>query len=173
MTRSAVQVAIRPLEDEEVEILERSLPSGPPEKHRERVTLQRDGQVAYLVAWQGGTPVGHVLLKWSGTDDKPMASRLRDCPDIEDLFVSPGLRSRGIGSRLLAAAEELVRQRGYRRVGLGVGIDNPRAHSLYLRHGYRDSGFGRYPHPVYYVDEQGNHRCRWEICVYLIKELSP
>lgn len=31
---------------------------------------------------------------------------------------------------------------GYRRVALGVGIDNPRAHRLYLRLGYTDWGHG-------------------------------
>ncbi len=170
--RTILKVEIRPLAEGETDLLERRISSSTPsEKHRERLALQQQGRVVYLVAWQNAMPVGHGLLKWQGTEDEPMASRLRDCPDLEDLFVTPELRSRGIGSQLLAAAEDLARRRGYRRIGLGVGIDNPRAHALYLRSGYRDSGYGRYPHRVYYADEQGDRRWRIEICVYLIKEL--
>ncbi|MHB0870332.1 MAG: GNAT family N-acetyltransferase [Chloroflexota bacterium] len=167
-----IAVQVRPLTQEEVGLLEQRLDSDPSEKHRQRLALQQQGLVLYLAAWKGQEPVGHLLLKWDGTEDEPMASRLADCPDIEDLWVRPDLRSGGIGSRLLAAAEDLARQRGYPRVGLGVGIDNLRALALYQRRGYQDSGFGEYPHAVYYLDEQGQHRVRWEICVYLTKRLS-
>ena len=34
----------------------------------------------------------------------------------------------------------LVRNSGYDRVGLSVGVDNPRARALYERHGFRDLG---------------------------------
>ncbi len=173
MARTIVKADIRPVEEGDISLLEQSIPaSTPPEKHRQRFDLQQQGRVVYLVAWQNGLPVGHGLLKWNGTEDEPMASRLRDCPDVEDLFVSPELRSKGIGSQLLATAEDLARQQGYRHIGLGVAIDNPRAHALYLRHGYRDSGFGQYPHRVFYVDGQGRHHWRIEICVYLVKELG-
>ncbi len=172
VAQTPVKVEIRPLAEAEIGLLERLLPSStPPEKHRDRFALQQQGRVVYLVAWQNGMPIGHGLLKWNGTEDEPVASHLPDCPDVEDLFVTPKLRSKGIGSQLLATAEDLARQRGYRRIGLGVGIDNPRAHALYLRRGYRDSGYGRYPHRVFYVDGLGRHQLRIEICVYLIKDL--
>jgi len=44
---------------------------------------------------------------------------------------------RGIGSRLMDAAEEELRRRGVRTAHLVTTNDNPRALSFYLRRGYR------------------------------------
>ncbi len=70
------------------------------------------------------------------------------------------------------AAEGLIRQDGYARVGLGVAIDNTRARSLYERRGYRDAGLGRYSIRWIYVDEHRQEQPREEVCVYLIKSLD-
>mgnify|MGYP005850743343 CR=1 FL=1 len=167
----AIALQIRPLQQEEIELLERHLAFGPPEKHRERFQMQEMGKVLYLVAWIGGLPVGHVLVNWEGTPDEPMASSLHDCPDIEDLLVSPEHRRRGIGTRLMDAAEESVRARGFHQVGLGVAVDNHPARTMYEGRGYVDAGYGEYPHCVEYVDGGGIEHCRLEICVYMIKGL--
>lgn len=42
-------------------------------------------------------------------------------------MVTPGMRSRGIGTALIAAAERLALARSIREIGLGVADDNPRA----------------------------------------------
>lgn len=155
----------------EIILLERHLAFGPPDKHRERYALQMKDEVAYLIAWHGGLPVGHVLLRWQGTNDEPVASTLCNCPCVEDLFAAPDFRSLGTGSQLLAAAETAARQRGYGMIGLGVGVDNTRARSLYERTGYTQTIFKPYPHETFYVDAHGLVRSRTEICVYLIKAL--
>lgn len=169
--RAPAKVEIRPFAEEEIPILEQHLRSGPANRHRQRYRLQQEGDGYCLVAWHDGLPVGHGIISWSGSPDEPMASQLRDCPDIEDMFVLPEYRSRGIGSQLLAALERLARQFGYFRVGLGVAINNVRAWDLYRRQGYQDSGFGEYPHYTTYIDDQGRMRSRIETCIYLIKEL--
>lgn len=163
---------IRPLAEEEIDLLERHIAFGSPEKHRERFVRQRKGEVVYLAAWHKSPPVGHALLKWYGSTDEPMASELDNCPDIEDLFVSPDYRSRGIGSQLMDAVEDLAKEQGYFRVGLGVGSDNFRARSLYEHRGYKDSGFGEYRESGSYVDKDGQQQSWEEICVYLIKKLG-
>jgi len=56
--------------------------------------------------------------------------------------VHPEHRGRGIGTTIITAAEGLARQLGHEKLALGVGIDNPRAHRLYLRLGYTDWGHG-------------------------------
>ena len=94
----------------------------------------------------------------------PMVSGLSDCPDVEDLFVGSEYRSRGIGSRLLDAAESLAVGKGYSRIGLGVSIDNARARSLYERRGYEDSEFGEYRVGDRYVDRDGRERSWEEVC---------
>lgn len=168
----AITVQIRLLQEGEIGLLERHMAFGPPEKHRERFQMQERGKVLYLVAWIGRLPVGHVLVNWEGTPDEPMASSLADCPDIEDLFVSPEHRRERIGTRLMDAAEESARTRGYHRVGLGVAVDNHPARTLYEGRGYVDAGYGEYPHCVEYVDSHGNEHCRLEICIYMIKGLG-
>ena len=132
---------------------------------------QRADGVVYLVAWLGNLPVGHGLLKWDGSDDEPMSSELDGCPDIEDLFVVPEHRSRGIGSELLSHAEILAAQNGYRQIGLAVAIDNPRAMSLYERRGYVDAGFGEHRTSWAYLDADGLERQAIEVCHYLVKPL--
>jgi ribosomal protein S18 acetylase RimI-like enzyme len=59
------------------------------------------------------------------------------------LAVHPALRSCGIGTILIRAAEQRIRARGLSRAELGVEEINPRARALYERLGYR--AYGRKP----------------------------
>ena len=165
--------AIRPLGNEELGLLEQHIAFdwANLKKHRQRLDAQREGKAVYLVAWDGKLPVGHALLKWDGADDPPIADKVRGCPDIEDVFVCPDFRSRGVGTRLLNAAERTARQRGYARVGLGVNIDNTRARGLYDRRGYRDAGLGEYQIRWKYTDRNGEEQWAEECCNYLIKDI--
>ena len=166
-------VEIRPLAEEELGLVERRLSLDPsyPDKHRKRLERQRRGEAVYLIAWHGEMSVGHGLLKWAGPGDGPMAARLERCPDVEDLFVHPDHRSRGIGARLLDHAESLAREREFPRIGLGVAVDNPRARILYERLGYEDTGFGEYIDRWQYTDRDGQKRWWEETCNYLVKDL--
>jgi GNAT superfamily N-acetyltransferase len=64
-------------------------------------------------------------------------------PEIQDLNVLPPFRRRGIGSRLLDAAEEIVASRSA-EVGIGFGLyaDYGAAQRLYVRRGYVPDGRG-------------------------------
>lgn len=167
-----IQVMIRPLAGDEVELVERYLRDGPPDKHRKRFAEQEQGRVVYLIAWHEQLPIGHALLKWGGTDAEPMVSMLRGCPDIEDLFVNPEYRASGVGSQLLDVAEELVREAGYSCIGLGVGIDNEVARELYESRGYRYAGLGEYTIGGRYIDRRGRERIWKETCIYLTRRLD-
>jgi len=168
----ALNVVIRPAAPGDLPLLREWFPGGPPEKHAERLAAQQVGKAVYLVAWSRGRPVGHCLLKWEALTEKPLiAERLQKCSEVEDLFVHPDLRSQGIGSQLLRAAEEEAARRGYQRMGLDVGVDNPRARSLYERHGYEEAGFGEHRIGGTYVDENGCSRTWQETCIYLLKDL--
>jgi len=138
-------------------------------KHRAR---QDRGEVLYFIAWRGATPSGHLLLEWGGTDDEPISSSLLDCPNLEDLFVMPEFRSRGIGSMLLDAAITAVREAGYTQLGLGVAVDNPGAIRLYERNGFQDSELGEYATGGSYLDREGTVQTWQEICTYRIRLLS-
>ncbi len=141
-------------------------------KHRARLDRQDRGEVLYFIAWRGATPSGHLLLEWGGTEDEPISSSLLDCPNLEDLFVMPELRSQGIGSMLLDAAITAVREAGYTQLGLGVAVDNAGAIRLYEQKGFQDSGLGEYTSGGSYVDREGAVQTWQETCTYRIMTFS-
>lgn len=57
--------------------------------------------------------------------------------EISGLVVDEKVRSRGIGSQLLARAEHWARATGCRSIGLRSNVIRDRAHEFYLRYGYR------------------------------------
>jgi GNAT superfamily N-acetyltransferase len=119
-------VTVRELKPSEVESVGRHLPlSRLPRDFEERST--------YLVAWEDTVLVGHAHIAWSGTH--------LGLPEIQDVFVLPELRRRGIASQLTHAAEEEARARGWDRISLSVSRDaNPAASRLYAKLGYADAG---------------------------------
>jgi GNAT superfamily N-acetyltransferase len=130
---------IRPAAAGDIPLIERFMPRRMPGTHRERLEKQGRGDVLYLIAWLGGVPVGHLLIKWNGTGaSTPLAS----CPTLSDIAVHPNHQSKGIGSSLMDYAERLVEQHGHDCVSLKVAIDNVRARDLYEHRGYQDSGLG-------------------------------
>ncbi|WP_079085164.1 GNAT family N-acetyltransferase [Streptomyces dysideae] len=139
--------------------------------HARRFARQEAGESTYLIAWLDGRPVGHTEVRWRGCDDPGVRAARPGCPEINALSVWPeALRSRGIGSALIRAAEQLAREHGSTVVGLGVAADNPRAAALYERLGYRPLSdyLGRWS----YEGHDGvTHECV-EALTFLVKELS-
>lgn len=164
------RAVIAPVEAGQLPALE-ALPwsAGLRTKHRARLERQGRGEADYLIASLDGAPVGHLLLHWTGPQDAAIAARLPDCAEIEDFVVRADLRSRGLGRRMLARAEELARRRGLRHLGLGVGLGNPRARALYEAAGFRDAGLGVYVVRWQYRGQDGQLRWGEESCHYLIK----
>ena len=171
-TVAGQHLEVRPLQEEEVGIVEGCFPSSTPLKHRERLTRQRRGEVVYLIAWLAQRPVGHVLVKLKDAPHAPIAFWGRGGPYLEDLWVAPDRRSQGIGSRLLEEAERLAQERGFDRIGLRVVVENVRARALYARHGYLDSGLGEYPTAGSYVGADGKARAWSTLSRYLVKKLT-
>jgi predicted GNAT family acetyltransferase len=90
------------------------------------------GHQTYLVAWEDDTPVGHAHIAWTG-------GRL-GVPEIQDVFVTPEHRRRGVASELTATAEREAVARGHLRISLSYGIANEAARRFYQGMGYRDAG---------------------------------
>ncbi|MFE9441740.1 GNAT family N-acetyltransferase [Streptomyces sp. NPDC006602] len=135
--------------------------------HARRFARQEAGECTYLVAWLDGRPVGHTEMRWLGCAAPDVTV---DCPEIGGLGVWPEeLRSRGIGTALIRAAEDLARERRLTTVGIGVGRDNPRAAALYARLGYRS--LVDYVDRYAYEDHDGTTRECVEQCTFLVKEL--
>jgi GNAT superfamily N-acetyltransferase len=103
----------------------------PPERDesfRRSFDRHRSGDVVYLVALLNGKPIGHL-----GVD-------LVRTPGVALLWqfgVYEPLQSRGIGTVMVAAAEDAARAKGFRIAEIGAETHNPRARALYERLGYR------------------------------------
>ena len=79
------------------------------------VVAELEGEIAgYIVAERGGRKVGHIIT----------------------LDVRQPARRTGLGSKLMAAAEERLRAMGCSSVLLEVAVDNATAIAFYHRHGY-------------------------------------
>ena len=56
--------------------------------------------------------------------------------EIDEFYVEPQYRSRGVGSSLLTAAETAASDAGCTNLSLQLSNDNHRARGIYLRHGF-------------------------------------
>ena len=100
-----------------------------------------------IVAEEAGKFAGYVLVLY------PARSKLAR---LYSIAVAPHIGGRGIGQKLLAAAEEAAKRRGRRTMRLEVHEHNTRAIARYEKSGYRL--FGR--HHDYYDDH--GHALRFE-----------
>jgi GNAT superfamily N-acetyltransferase len=118
-------VSVTQLKPSEVAHVDRCLPLS-------RLCQQIDEGSTYLVAWDGDQPVGHAHIAWEGTH--------LGLPEIQDVFVLPERRRRGIAAQLTHAAEEEARARGWDSISLSVSQEgNVAARRLYSKLGYVDA----------------------------------
>ena len=88
---------------------------------------------AVLFAEAGGACLGYLVLGWCFSIEQGGRHVL-----VDELYLAPDARGRGLGSALLAAACECARAQGAEVARLEVNRHNARAKALYLRHGFRD-----------------------------------
>jgi ribosomal protein S18 acetylase RimI-like enzyme len=80
-------------------------------------------------------------------------------------------QERGIGTRLVKAAEATLRARGFTTAVIAAGKENPRARQLYERLGYH--AFADDPGVWYFQDVNGVQQSVNEPCWVMEKRLSP
>ena len=146
-----------PLEEDQVARVDAHLPLN-------RLDQWRTEGTTYLIAWDGEIPVGHAHIAWRGTH--------LSLPEIQDVFVPPELRRRGIATLLTREAECEVGRRGLGEVSLSVSATgNEAARALSDRLGYVDAGVD----PVRVVGEiflRGQAFAVDDTLVYLVKRLA-
>ncbi|MGH2463052.1 MAG: GNAT family N-acetyltransferase [Candidatus Limnocylindria bacterium] len=98
--------------------------------------LIRADEAAVLVAEAGGEVVGNALVM----SDRDVSSRH---VGILSVTVAEGWRDVGLGTALVAAAQDWVRDRGLTRLALSVFPDNARAIAVYARAGFVREGLRR------------------------------
>ena len=113
---------ISELRTSELELVDEQLPLNRLDQHA------ADGST-YLIAWEDGRAVGHAHVAWQRTH--------LGLPEIQDVFVLPEHRRRGVATELTRAAEEEARRRGWDRISLSVSSEgNEPARRLYEGSGY-------------------------------------
>lgn len=92
--------------------------------------LARD-DVLVLLAGPAEDPVGFALVTFRPTPyaDGPLAQ-------LEELYVRPALRSRQVGTALIAALRDEARRRDAPEVMINVDADDTDARRFYERHGF-------------------------------------
>ncbi|HEX5116617.1 MAG TPA: GNAT family N-acetyltransferase [Pseudonocardiaceae bacterium] len=166
-------VTVRPCEAHDLALLRAHIPTpGHPERHATRFERQQRGRSTFLIAWIDDVPVGAGEVLWGGCAAPEINQHYPHCPELSGLDVwPPELRSQGIGTALVRAAEGLARQRGCRQIGLGVEDTNLRAAALYLRLGYQETG-RQYLDRYQYTDNDGVRRDAADPARFLVKTLG-
>jgi GNAT superfamily N-acetyltransferase len=72
---------------------------------------------------------------------------------VDELYVAPEARGRGIGSALLAAVESITHKRGGRLIEIAVDGADTDARRFYERNGYTDTEAGQDQPSFYYHRE--------------------
>ena len=126
------------------------------------------GQRLMLVAVAGLDMVGQVFVQLSSTEARYADGYQRGY--LYSLRVRPEWQGRGIGTRLLSAAENGLRARGFGTAVIAAGKDNPGARRLYERLGYRT--FADDPGVWYFQDVNGVQQSIIEPCWVMQKDLS-
>lgn len=168
--RCSMDIVVKQLETQDILLLEQTI-KREPFKHYERFLSQCSGILIYLIAWQNGLPIGTVMVRWKGKPLPALEQRYPGCPHLIDLYVVSAYRNCGVGTRLMEAAEEAARQRGYTHIGLSVALENRRARALYTRRRYLDAGCDTYYISWTEIDGEGKAHEINDECIYLVKEL--
>ena len=115
-----------------------------------------------------GAIVGQVFLQWNSSDPRFADGRRRGY--LYSLRVKPAFQRRGLGTRLMDAAEEELRQRGMDTASIGVEKDNRDARALYERQGYHI--IAEDPGTWSYIDHLGRRQEVVEPAWLMEKKLS-
>jgi GNAT superfamily N-acetyltransferase len=137
----------------------------------DRLARQQRGGGVVLVAWLDGQPVGEVFLECEPAREPEVRRWLPGVPRLDHLEVLGPFQGRGVGTKLIGAAEATARQLGYERIALGVGLDNPKARRLYERLGYADWGHGTVVGTWVGYPDDGPPVTLSETCHMLVKRL--
>jgi GNAT superfamily N-acetyltransferase len=108
--------------------------------------LLEEGQTAVLLAGVG--PDGLAVLRFRPA----IWSQALECY-LAEMYVTPGMRGRGLGRALLQTAIELARSRGADHMDLGTGEQDVAARALYESLGF-DNHEGKPGGPINYFYER-------------------
>jgi GNAT superfamily N-acetyltransferase len=138
-------------------------------QYRRYLADQMAGTRTCLVATLDGQFAGYVTVNWTPTYCGFVQEQI---PEIQDLNVLPGLRRKGVATRLLDRAEEEISRRSS-VAGIGVGLHPGynQAQKLYATRGYIPDGRG-VTYRDRYVEEGASVVLDDHLVLHLTKRLS-
>ena len=122
-----------------------------------------------FIAEYDGELAAYVTVQWQSSY-KPFVDN--SIPEIKDLFAFYEYRNKGIATQLMDKAEVRIKEKGYKTVGLGVGLysDYGTAQRMYIKRGYNYDGMGiNYDGEI--LKPGTNVRVDDSLGLYLTKEL--
>jgi GNAT superfamily N-acetyltransferase len=106
-------------------------------------TLLAEATTIALLAGEPATGVALITLRANVWYEGPVAL-------LDELYVRPDFRGRGIGTALLARAFALLRERGTGLFEVNVDEDDSGARRFYERHGFSNTPPGQSDRMLYY-----------------------
>ncbi len=82
-----------------------------------------------------GIPIGELWIFWDDEEDKEQANS-KDRAYISTLRIHPDYRGRGIGTKLIHRAFDLIKQKGFKEITIGAYIHEPEIQNLYNKWGF-------------------------------------
>lgn len=110
---------------------------GPPRPLELLKSFLEHPEKALVVAVEGNSMVGFLNCQLSTTPSLPML-RPRTFATVDNIFVVPSHRNRGIGARLVDEAKSWARQKGVEALQLTVYCSNRMAMEFYEKLGFVD-----------------------------------
>lgn len=127
----------------------------------DRFIEQDKGKSLYLLAFQEGKPVGHIYVRFSGSE------KYHNCPILQDLYVSKKFRGRGIGTKIVQDTELYLKNLGYGKISLDVETNEEWVRKFYEKQGFKlKSG----PHKIFWTEKDTNEKINMQV-FHLEKEL--
>lgn len=99
-------------------------------RHYKRCEVQKRGEGVYLIAWHEHTPVGHVLLRWSGPGDEEVRKYVvvTNTACLAARATRTAHRRKGVATAFIREVERVAKAHGCTQIGLNVGsTGNPDA----------------------------------------------
>jgi len=137
----------------------------------EDLAEQDAGLHSCFIAILKGEIIGSGFIRWAGPRDEVAVQLFPEAPEIYRLEVRQEFRSKGLGTKLIAAMEAAARDNGRHSISLGVDYENPRAYDLYKRLGFEDSELTEYYDEYLYPTVDGQTATARDLCRYLVKQI--
>jgi len=133
-----------------------------PKLHLERLEKQNKNNGYYLLALINKKEIGHLFIDFKSDYS------WHKYPVIMDLHVREDERRKGFAQKMMEFAESVIKNRGFSKACLDVGIDNFSAKRLYEKLGYKTASG---PHNLTWIEKDYNEKKVTEKVIHLCKNI--